>query len=440
MASPAIAIDRIVLQDGREWQGSIEEENANTITFRIDHGGIRSKITVQRSEIARIERGIAAEEQSPQLSSSTSEAVRDTAEPFIRPTRYMLVPIQGRIGFDASDPNPRCVTAEGLRDAFRRAKRGKVEHVVLRIDSDGGSVREARRLADVISEYNAAFQMHAVIQKSISAAMWATFGADQLYVLPGAAGGAAVAYSRDPSSGDARVDAKFNSAIGAELASWAGANGHSEAVARAMVVPEAELWATEDNGNWRLDAEKISDDSHQIDDDNSVVTLIAAEMERYGLAQTIASVEDLGELLGIDRWEQWSRYGERSMYRFSERLAKAERRQAREAAELERRLMRFVTGLDDTLASAISAAEAAEPESPWRYEDYHVQGHRVFTARGRQRWQRDHDNAIRAWQRVAGLIHNAAELRAEAESFMNEPPHSDYWSRPPLCGPPAMTG
>lgn len=421
---------RLTLRDGRQLVGRVIEETSTGVTFEVWIGDFRSSVVYPRSQIADMV-PVRCEEIQPDEGDTAT--VDDKTSPTAggrggNVNRYMLVPIKGRIGFDPETCDAECVTAEGLRNALQRAKNAGVRHVVLYVDSPGGSTRDADDIVRVMREFQEDLILIAVVRKSISAAMWVTFGANRIYALPDGSSGAALAYSFDPGSGSAEVDQKFLAARGAGLASWAESHGHSSALARSMVVPSAELWATEGAPSSVLSDRRENQTSILIDGPDTIVAFTAEEMLRYGVASGVSSIAEIGDHFDAPRWEQWGNYGEREMFNVSNALAKGEKRALAEYESLDQRLTRAAIGLSDMVRSAVGSARNAEPDSAFSYENVWTgSGRYQFTAAGRNQWRNDNLRAIQAWKDVANLVGHVADLLNEAEKAIGGKPHSEYW-------------
>lgn len=419
---------RLRLRDGRELVGRVIEDTLNSITFEVWIGEFRSEVRYPRSQVADL-RLIPCDELEAKVPESAPTADADspaTAPGAEAVVRYVLIPITGGIGFFPDEPQDECVTSEGLHNALQRAKKAGVGHVVLFIDSPGGSAEEADEIVRVLREFQADLTISAVVRKSISAAMWATFAASHIFVLPDASSGAALAFSMDPDTGSAMVDQKQLAARAAQLASWAESHGHSGALARAMVDPSAELWATDGASGFSLSGQRKNEASILLDGAATVVALTADEMVQYGVAKRVNSVAEIALHFDTPRWEQWGKYGEREMFNVSNALAEGERRAIADYESLEQQLTRANVGALTMARSAASAARAAEPGSPYSYE--HVSnstGPYDFTAAGRMRWRNDHQRAIKAWGEVTNIVAHAADLLKEADRAATSLPHSD---------------
>lgn len=424
---------RLNLRDGRKLVGRVIEETNTSVKFEMWIGDFRSEVEYPLLQVEELIRVPCEDIQSKNdkavvpAAGDANGAGADTKRLDI--TRYILIPIKGAIGFRPSDANPECVTSDGLRNALRRAKQAGITHVVLDVDSGGGLVEECDELVRVIRAEKESLRLSAVVRKSISAAMWVTFGADDIFVLPDASSGAALVYSYDPGTGSYEVDQKQLAIAGAGLAAWASDHGHSAALARAMVEPEAELWATPGPQGPTLSDRRESTESILINGPDTIVALTADEMVQYGVAKRIQSLAEIGVHIEAPGWEQWGRYGEREMFNVSNELAKGELNAKKEFDSLKQRLERAVDGIGGMLTSAVAAARASEPESAVSYEHIWTgSGGYQFTAAARDRWKSDHRRAIRAWREVADLVGHVADLLKEAERAVESRPHSDYWS------------
>lgn len=311
--------DRILLKSGASYTGTVEESTAFQIVFLAMIDGSETRMTFPRSAVRKIERGDikpdpadspwpAPEADSPQTDSDDAEGERPVRPEWMEVREEELIPegpnvivatMHGAFGEE--------ILPIGLERVIEAADERGAEFIVLDIDSNGGAVWAATRMMELMEEASDRVRFVAVVRRGISASIWPIFSAHEVFVLPRSEVGAAVIFSGKTGE----VSAKFNSAAAATLGSVAEDRGHSADVVRAMIIGPAELYATEDgDGGFTLSGSLPSntpDDAavHRLDDGDSVLTLTALEMERYGLARLIESADGrtLADALGADRWE-----------------------------------------------------------------------------------------------------------------------------------------
>ncbi len=410
LAAASLA-DVVTLRDGRVFEGAITKKTAASITIDTKVAGIRTTLSFRRSEIESIEEKPLPEDFfAPKKKRSRSERkTREARRPEREErsagatARYLEIPIRGEFGKD--------VVAAGVRKALAWAKRRGIEHIVFRIDSPGGMVMTAEKIAEAMRDHEGALTYHAMVEKeALSAAIWVVFGCDTVQMLPGSSVGAAVAYLRENTTGEIEVDAKLNSALASNVAAAAERKGHDVDVVRAMMLMEAELWAVEKGEGVELVSEfprgARAADVQRVDSADAVLTLTAEEAGRFGVAQMIKSAEDLGAALEIGDFRSAGGYGLVAM-----RDAKAERlKHLDEIKEISERIPIAVTYIETN----IEEAAAANP----RNEQYFVwEGTQDLTDESRRKWRQRTDEAIKAWERVLDGIRELARLQRRAREL-----------------------
>lgn len=398
--------DVIRMKDGREFVGEIVEEKSRTVKIDTKIANIRSTVTLHRREIASIEKGPL-----PDGFWEDRPAERETARP-ARPAerepsrpapadrspsaevRYLEIPIEGQFGVD--------IIPVGVANALDQAKRRGVEHIVFRINSNGGSVWAAEDIAQIMEENEAAFRYHAVVDKAISASIWVALACHTLHMTPGSSIGAAVGYRNDTSTGNVEVDAKFNSAMAALVAARAERKGYSAAIVRAMMIGESEAYAWKDeNGEWQIGAErpKLSqpDSLRTLDTKDTVLTLTAQEAIELGFARSfeLGETDELHTALNIERWRGSGVLGANEMER-----AKKKAKPVFDRFDL----------LIAELRGAIERANSADPSA---YGDYYIDYGGNLTDGSRRAWQQRTDAAIREWNRVRAILVEIEKLERD---------------------------
>ncbi len=408
-----VQADVVRMKDGREFIGKILEEKSRSVVIDTKISNIRSTVTLQRREIASIEKaplpdgffeGKSEEAETPKPRETTRPAPRESrpvtpAAPS-RPedVRYLEVPLEGGFGTE--------IFPIGVSEALNQAKRRGVQHIVFRINSDGGYIWAAEDIARIMEENEDAFTYHALIEKAISASIWVALSCDTMHMTPGATIGAAVVYTRDSTSGNTEVDAKFNSAMAAKVAARAEKHGHNIALVRAMMIGESEAYAWKDeSGEWCVGAERPKlakvDSLRTLDDRDTVLTLTAQEADELGFAKLVqeSELEAIRERLGIEQWRGSGRAGANEM------------EQARKKAQpiFDRFKM-----LRSEVSAGVERANAADPTN---FGDYYVDYGGNLTDASRRDWQRRTDAAISEWNRVRALLIEFEKLEREREGL-----------------------
>jgi ATP-dependent protease ClpP protease subunit len=329
LSSSVLHADIVTLKDGTVIEGVVVKETGAEVVIEITIANIKTTKKFPRYKVKSIEHTTTApddahpnkntldDEQTTSPRTTTDRSKRAT-----RPTRtrsgrtpkgtkpartnYIVIPIEGMIGEQTN--------ADGLKKALKIASRKKIEHIVFTIDSPGGYIYDAVETLKVLKEYDDAMTYHAVvIEGAISAASVYVAAADHIYVRPDARVGGAVSYTNDASTGSKEVDAKFNSIWAAEVAARAESKGYPAEIFRAMVVLDAEVWM-DNEGAISSSRPMGSGTAQQIDTRNTILTIRAAQMIQIGMAKEFTGpMSELGELLGVEGWNEIKGVGERSM-------------------------------------------------------------------------------------------------------------------------------
>lgn len=219
---------------------------------------------------------------------------------------YAELPLIGQIGTD--------VTPEYVEDVLQHAVASGVEHVVLRIDTRGGFVPPAERIAAALRDFEDRLTYHAVIERCVSAGVWMAFASDTVHMTPDAIWGAAAVHDT-LADGSTRHNEKSSSIFAAEIAAIAARHGQSIAVVRAMITPGAELWSWRDAaGQHRLSAHRPDPGEHaelvKLDGDSTLLTLTAQEAIDAGIARAFdGDLATFGAALGFEAWTRLDGYG-----------------------------------------------------------------------------------------------------------------------------------
>lgn len=320
-------------------------------------------------------------------------AAPSRAEP--EAVKYVEIPLVGTFGKD--------IYPKGVEQALERAVKEHVQYAVFTVKSGGGEVWAAKEMSATIRKFDGKIRCVALIEDALSATLWPTMACDELYMTPTARIGAAVAFTKDKGTGSAAVDAKFNSALAAELATVAEAKGRSSLLVRAMVLPEVEVFAVKrTDGKFDiLDTMPTGTASQQVSvlsDKSGVLTLTGQEAARYGFAKLLTNgqIETLRQQLHVDAWASAGNFGKDMM---KENLRRAS--SLRERAEK----------LDADITRDFEAYQAARPERQ-NYEYYRQTG--SFTPDSQNRRIECSDNAIRALTKVKEGLTQWLALKRQA--------------------------
>jgi ATP-dependent protease ClpP protease subunit len=412
VVAASASADRVVMKDGRIFEGTITKETRTSVTIDAVVANIPTTMTLSKRDIDSIEKGPApAAPSSEPTSTPARETTRDTRRgrapsPDRRAapgetTRYIVIPIHGVFGEDIAPP--------GVADAIQFAARRNIDHVVFHIDSPGGYTWAADAIAEAMEDAPESMRLIAYIEDAISASIWVVFGCDEIFVAPGAAIGAAVTYSQDNTTGATEVDQKLNSALAAKIAGMAERKGVSGVIARAMFLPEAEAYAVE-----RAPGEYDIVDRHPggrdgvsvIDGADTVLTLTGEEAIKWGLARPAEGIDKIGAALGLEGWTKHNDYGEAAMRKAGEALARGE---GNVPMKIER-----LTALARSINAAIHESRSMAPEDGLYY--VHPESG-LFTPESQDLWQERTDASIAAIQRALDRLGEYTRTKDELKAL-----------------------
>ncbi len=406
--------DVITMRDGRVLEGAITSETSRLIAFDTRLNGIRTTMSLDRRQIGSIERKALPEgffetrparKPGPISNAADRKIERRDAERNNTPAGelddgvFMAIPARGIIGQD--------ITAAGIRDALEAAEDARARHIVFLINSPGGYAYEALQIRAVLDEFRGRFTFHAYIEdRALSAATVLAAGSETIHTHPLGTMGAAVSYTQDAQTGNVDVDAKFNSAWAASIASLASSRGHAEEPFRAMVVRDVELYAREVDGVTRFSAapptskrDRREEGWERLDDANTILTLTGSQIDRLGIGSLFDdSVDHLGDALGLDRWEDAGDRGARAMQAATD-----------ERARLGEAIQAAIQSLGDQ-------ADEAKRDHPLRLTLVRGENHEI-TPQSRQDWTRAVSRSRSAWRRVQTTITRIERLKSRAEQI-----------------------
>jgi len=401
LSAIAARADVVTLHGGRTYEGRIVSETRSRITIDTRVAGIRTKLTLHKADVKAIERKPVPEgfwepepRGEPEKAHDAEPAPRavEPAPARAHATRYLEVPVRGTFGVE--------VLAEGLRKALGRAVGTGAGHVVFMIDSPGGFLYEAERVADVLLEFSDRLTYHAVVEReAFSAATTFLAASDHIYFMRGGAAGSAVAFAVSPDTGSAEVDAKINAAWASKLAGLAAANGHPPILFRAMILQDLEVYTWSGDGARRYGTtapEPAPADLAQIDTRKTILALSADDAARLGLARVIESIDDIAALHGLDGWRSAGPGGLQAM-----------RRAARDRVSLSERI-------DETRKDLDEAIRRANETDPRRMTVNYSGGSGLLSPQDQQEWRHRTDEALVVRSRLDRLLRRAIALHEQA--------------------------
>lgn len=286
VALAARAADMVYFNDGRILIGEIIKETDDEVEAKGTIDGIAMHSTFKRSQIASLIKDTKKKPASIVKADPKDEESKGD---------FLVVPLKGEFGTD--------IYPLGVINAMEWCVKNKVPQIVFVIDSPGGYVWAAEYMAEKMAEKDANLKFTMVIDSAISASIWPAFASDRWFVTPAATFGGAVVYSVS-NTGAAEVDTKMNSILAAKVGAMAESNGHSAALARAMMLPGSPAYAVQRDGRWVItDEGRAAADGAISLNKNGIITLTASECVRYGIAAQIpdSSTASIAAALGENK-------------------------------------------------------------------------------------------------------------------------------------------
>ena len=319
------------------------------------------------------------------------------------PATYMTVPVRG--------PLVGAVHGDGLKAVLSWASRSpRIGHVVLHIDSAGGSVAAAKAMLAHIRRERKRFTFHALVERAVGPAAAVALACDTVHVAPKAVLGGA---------GLTQAEAK---ALATEAAALALARKQPALLVQALFRDGQRLCAWLDaDGRAHVDTKKPaglpSGDLLVQHGGIGPLMLSADQADGLGLADGKAdSIAALGKALDLDGWHSIGNYAGGVMRRLEANIVKRQQEEQERQEKLEKNRQQRLA-----IRKILEAyKEEAIRSDPRRY-DYAVKDDLFddddgeMTSAARLQWRRNTEAAIDAWFRVQQAIRKLVELQKEAK-------------------------
>ena len=323
--------------------------------------------------------------------------------------KCLLIPLHGEIGKE--------VTATGVKAALAFAKRANIQNVVLDFDTPGGSLADGEAIGRQIHEASQGVTVHGCITEAYSAAMWAIVECDDLWVMPDARSGAAVAFKKSKGAGgkvDLEVDRKFNAALAARLAGRAEAHGYPGLVFRAMVEMPAEVWVAKSAaGEVQLFPSKPEGvaGAYCLDDAKSILALSADQMVELGIAKRVEA--------GTAKLEAGATFGTFGKLVDGKRFMVLGATEAKSADAAVERALKAAKDSQQALATQTALvrqmAQRAQEADPARLK-VRTDRSGSITGESRQQWREATDRAVELWREVETSAGNLDAAKQSADA------------------------
>jgi hypothetical protein len=332
LVSAAFA-DKVHLKDGSVVEGTVVRETEGFVQVRVKTGGIEAVRTISRADIKSIEKDAAIV--TPADGVKPAEAVKPTSgKPDNRAERAAQAAERldkgaSRIAIlnfgapaswnsEIGDTVGSQIRAGSWQAVIPLLEKDKVDTVVVRISSGGGS-DEFYKFQDLFHNvYKKKFRTVGWVESAISAAAMAAYTIEEFYFMPNGAFGACVGWRGNLQNMEgAELELVL---LRMEEASLKG--GRSPAIMRAMQL-EVPLTASIDKNTGQVTWFQDTSGEHMINRPGQVLTLTANDAVRFGFARAIvATKEELPAAMGI---REYSWGGEEAARKIDEDMRAADR-------------------------------------------------------------------------------------------------------------------
>ena len=365
LGAGAVAVgDTLYTKDGRTLQGRVTDQKDGKIYFEVDQPGVRMNVTFDAQDVRSVVPGELPPAQPVQTRvAKTGDAATRPAEagtatqpaPGEKTGRYYVLSLSGEVGID--------IKAALLEKALKEARPRRPDHLVLLIDSPGGTLSETQEILKVLSDLKD-LRPIALVRRALSSAAIIAMACPRIYMLPEGTMGAAVPYQLKPDGTKTPLDEKQFSALRAMARSASEIGGHEPLLMEGMMELDLELTLVTKDG---VVAVVSGGGGKPVKARGKVLTLTAKEAVEVGLAAEVVDGEaDLGKSLGFEKWFDVTGSGRREM----EVWVKQERRKEENKAYLETiapKLAQIDTDLGKVRVEG-RTAEATKTETARQYD------------------------------------------------------------------------
>lgn len=320
--------DKLHLKDGRVLDGTVVREESGIVVFKFTVNGQTKEEFFTSDEIDKVEKESRPAEPkadkpapttppaakpaetkpadakptdlAPATAPATGDKKNEARSIAGRATRIAVLNFgppaewQGKHG----DMVGTVVNAKSWREAIPLLEKDNVDVVAVRINSDGGMLREVDFFHQTFDEYQKKFRTVMWVESAISAAIMSPWPIEEIYVMPqGTLGGATAWFG----SGTAVSGIDLEGILHQGEVSSRKAK-RDPAIMRSMQIEDALSCNIDDNGNitWFQD----ESGKYLVKPKGRVLTLTANEAIKYGVAKAkAATVAELADAMGIKEWE-----------------------------------------------------------------------------------------------------------------------------------------
>lgn len=299
----SLALDRVVLNDGRVIEGEIVRELNGSVWVKADNGQTQF---FSASSVVRIERDVDADAGGPAPAAPgvTDPAPREAApkkndEPQKRAVSAGA-PRAAVLSFGDADNDMDMVgtylTAASLREVIPMLEADDIDIVVLRVNSGGGALLEIKRISDLLqNEFKPRFRTVAWIDYAISAAAMTPHALPEQYFMRRGAYGASTGWYGALQAVAGRDLEEVLYLM--ELISERG--GHDPRIMRAMQIMEPLSVDLDEHGRLK-EMYQNTEGQVVINKPERVLTLNSQTAQTIGFATGIAdTLDELARAMGL---------------------------------------------------------------------------------------------------------------------------------------------
>lgn len=324
----ALAADKVILKDGRTYEGEIVQETGDVVLIKITSGSISRTMTIWAGDIESIQRDSDADDQqagkAADIAAAATAAAGSTGANAgtidmvaSRNKRVFVIPMKGGVG--------ETFRQDKLEEAIEAGRQYDPDVIVLIIDSPGGALNEVWKLRDYLQEVRNEFRIVAWVKSAISAAAMTTMNIQEIYFMKDGHMGAATAWY---GAGKA-VEGEALEEIVQDTRKMVESAGHSPHIAEAMIVPAYTLSADlEERPSGGFDITWHEDDTgnEMVSRPGEILTFTASEALRYQIsAGTVDDEAEFAIALGLDGWVEVSDAGRIIMEEWIRTVEKAQK-------------------------------------------------------------------------------------------------------------------
>jgi ATP-dependent protease ClpP protease subunit len=309
LAGQSVQADVLMLHDGRMLVGEATSDRRGIVVFRTLVDDQWVDLQFERTQVKQLYR-----DPGNQADAGSGDD-REDGEPTGKPGRPVparpapdgalvvaVIPLHGQVGGLQNGSVRGTFDVQVLEHCLDAARDRGAELVILDIQSPGGFLLEMESICELILERAGEQRIVAWPGEALSAAAVIALSCREMVVRPNATVGAAVIVQEQP-DGLTAVEAKLASPHHAKQRGYMQRSGRPHELLAAMTVQSRSLWWSPDAG-FTSDAAVVASTAgfELVDGGETVLTMIASDARRWGLASGEAGTADgVAAALGIEQ-------------------------------------------------------------------------------------------------------------------------------------------